>query len=188
MKFDTATAVKVELQPRKNRAPRKTYIFKCAYEGCGKTIKIRQAELEGGRSPFCTQHSHVKRPFESIYLGLKRDHRKLEVKLTYEEFLQFTKNDKCYYCGQHINWHPFGVADGEYLSRAYYLDRKDNNQGYSKENCVVCCFRCNKFKGTIDHNEFIVLCQLIAQNFLEKAAKAALTQVCDITKGGSCGS
>lgn len=30
---------------------------------------------------------------------------------------------------------------------AYYLDRKDSFEGYSVENCVVCCSRCNQAKS-----------------------------------------
>ena len=37
--------------------------------------------------------------------------------------------------------------DGKYKTGSYFLDRKDNAQGYSVENCVPCCTRCNRGKG-----------------------------------------
>ena len=67
--------------------------------------------------------------------------RKIEVSLTYEEFLEFTKTSKCFYCDAAVKWKEF--SSGGY---GYNLDRKDNSLSYTKENCVVCCKRCNMGK------------------------------------------
>jgi len=32
-------------------------------------------------------------------------------------------------------------------SRSYKLDRMNNDSGYTKDNCVVCCWKCNQSKG-----------------------------------------
>ncbi len=43
------------------------------------------------------------------------------------------RSGNCYYCG----------IKNEYMT----IDRKDNNKGYIKSNCVSCCWLCNKSKG-----------------------------------------
>ena len=88
----------------------------------------------------CQVHAQRKRPFESIYNGIKNDWRGTEVDLTYEEYLEFTKITNCHYCNSPIPWKAYGP-------RAYYLDRKDNDERYSKVNCVVCCTEGNIAKG-----------------------------------------
>lgn len=72
--------------------------------------------------------------------------RKLEVTLTFEEFHRL-RNGRCHYCGIE----PFLVAlycDKFGLKTPYTtIDRKDNRQGYFTNNCVSCCFICNRTKG-----------------------------------------
>jgi hypothetical protein len=47
------------------------------------------------------------------------------------------------------------MVDGKATSRAYQLDRKDNALGYSVDNCVVCCHRCNDAKSNgYDYEEW----------------------------------
>src|ERR1035437_6089847 len=163
-------AIGREVQQRKSGGPRCIYLFNCKEKGCIKVIRCRTDELKK-YTGFCPQHSQRKRPFESIYNGLYNDHRKIKIELTYEEFLEFTNVKNCYYCNAKINWIEYSSSEKEYFSRAYYLDRKINSGPYSKENCVVCCTLCNKFKRTLDHNEFIVLCSFITQHYSSKLIK-----------------
>lgn len=76
------------------------------------------------------------RPHEATYNKLIANSRKFNVDLTFEEFLKFTDTPSCHYCMASILWRP-------YCATRYNLDRKNNLLGYSKENCVVCCPRCN---------------------------------------------
>ena len=66
------------------------------------------------------------------------------VELSYEEFVEFSKITNCHYCNAEIVWANFNRNTKRATS--YHLDRKDNNIGYTKENCVVCCPRCNRGK------------------------------------------
>ena len=86
------------------------------------------------------------RPFEALLNSVKSTARNYnhEFTITYEEYIEFTKIPRCHYCKSLINWRPY--AEGK--SNAYYLDRMDNLKGYHKENCVVCCTRCNWSKGS----------------------------------------
>jgi hypothetical protein len=86
-----------------------------------------------------------KRPFESAYNSLIRNAKKraINVFLTYEEFIEFTKIEECHYCLCKLIWEPHNSK-----SIKINLDRKDNNE-YSKENCVTCCKRCNQAKSNV---------------------------------------
>ncbi len=55
-----------------------------------------------------------------------------EFHLSEEEFLQITSRS-CYYCAR----------DDKRMG----VDRVDNDQGYTFDNCVACCALCNKMKG-----------------------------------------
>ena len=45
------------------------------------------------------------------------------------------------------------------------LDRVDSSRGYSNDNVVPCCLRCNKMKSDMTTQEFIERCRRIAQEF-----------------------
>lgn len=52
-------------------------------------------------------------------------------------------------------------------NRGYYgfsLDRKDNNDGYTEGNVVLCCWIVNQMKREHSMNEFISLCKAVAGN------------------------
>lgn len=177
--MDKAKALEVRTEMRKGAGPRHTYIFEC--QECPTKINVRSDALKT-HSGKCPVHSHRKRPFESIYNQLLTDHRKIEVLLTYEEFLEFTRTANCHYCGSRIPWSPYGQCDGEYETRAYFLDRKINSGPYSKENCVVCCTPCNWLKRDRDYNEFIWHCSRVYQTHVQR-----LSDLVDPHFAGSCG-
>lgn len=86
---------------------------------------------------------HYKFPYKRTYSKIKSSCKKrnIELKLTYEELVEFTKQKNCHYCGVGVTWVKHGKVN------RYNLDRKDNKKSYSKENCVVCCWTCNNSKG-----------------------------------------
>lgn len=45
------------------------------------------------------------------------------------------------------------------------IDRLDNQKGYEIENCIPCCYVCNKAKGNRNQKEFIEHCKVISQRF-----------------------
>lgn len=75
--------------------------------------------------------------------------RGLEFSLTKEQF-EFYWKKPCYYCGSKIE--TIGI------------DRKDNNIGYKIDNCIPCCWRCNKVKGNASYEEFINMCIEVYNN------------------------
>ena len=90
----------------------------------------------------CFRRTPKLRPYEYLYNRIKQG--KHEVTMTYEEFLAFTKEDKCHYCNAPVRFKIHIYGEGESPTN---LDRKDNSIGYSKNNCVVCCKRCNVGKN-----------------------------------------
>ena len=67
---------------------------------------------------------------------------------------------KCHYCGIpkdkiHITHSQCYSISMRHCNR-FSLDRKDNIKGYSKENCVLSCLRCNNIKSNVfSYEEFL---------------------------------
>jgi hypothetical protein len=137
--------------------------WKCLCD-CGKELVIIGQSLYQGatKSCGCLKRSVDRlRPFEALYRTISRTSNKRGVKvdLSYEEFLSFTKQPKCHYCGVDLDWIPYTTNGGK---MAYNLDRKNNALSYSKENCVVCCRRCNWGKqGHFTYEEWLQIGALI---------------------------
>lgn len=116
---------------------------------CGAPIKSKAYYLTK-HSGKCGSCAHKKAPYAHVFNRLKNTARfeNHAMELTFEEFLNFTKETKCHYCAAEIPWAPFRYSDGKYKKGGgYFLDRKDNLKGYSVDNCVVCCTRCNISKS-----------------------------------------
>lgn len=98
---------------------------------------------------------------------LKRAAKKdLEFTLTKEEFSKFI-NEKCYYCDKKtIEKHTNGI------------DRKDNDIGYTIQNCVSCCSQCNYMKGSLTKEKFIETCKRISNYNLENNIEFPEIEVC----------
>lgn len=102
--------------------------------------------------------SHRSKPFEALYNTLVRlaKKRAVQVLLSYEEYVEFTKQKECHYCGNFLLWNPYNKMNG------HKLDRKDNSLGYTKDNCVVCCPRCNRAKSNhFTYEEWVQIGALI---------------------------
>ncbi len=149
-------AIRTELRPQ-GRQRKTMLLYHCS--DCGKDIWVEPRRLpahtglclscwgkRGIRQILPGQRGLRKRPFEWLLNRLRHISfkRNVLVTLTYEEFLEFTKVSECHYCGSHISWTDHNQGRGNARTN---LDRKDNDQGYSKENCVVACIICNRIKN-----------------------------------------
>lgn len=104
------------------------------------------------------------KPYEALYRVLLRNasltNRK--VTLTFNDFLKFTKIKNCYYCDADLTWHSKSTKFSKGM--VTNLDRKDSSLGYSLDNCVPCCGKCNRVKTNFfSHEEFKAVVQLIKQ-------------------------
>jgi len=94
-----------------------------------------------------------KRRILSSYKKGARD-RGLDFNLTFEQFVDLISSN-CHYCGitpqnssQAIN--PHGASQILYNG----VDRIDNDDNYTQENCVPCCKNCNYAKFHFTYDEF----------------------------------
>lgn len=122
---------------------------------CGKEKEVDASNLRGGYTKSCgclnneTRASRFRlRPYENAYnrLCYNAKNRNILVELTYEEYLEFTKILNCHYCDNELIWTKWANKDSKPRTN---LDRKDNNIGYTKENCLPCCPDCNQSKSDI---------------------------------------
>jgi hypothetical protein len=159
MSLQITDALRTELRPEGHQ--NKT---KCLYlcSSCKKEIWVlprrlishtgmcRQCRGKQGIKPILPgERGLTKRPYEWLLNRLIHSSKKrgVECTLTYGEFLEFTKQKACHYCGSAITWSPHntGWVNG---SAKCNLDRKDNSNGYVKENLVVACIICNRMKNS----------------------------------------
>jgi hypothetical protein len=130
-----------------NRRSYKLYVYECA---CGAKIGSQSQHLKK-HSGKCVSCSQFNDPFRAAYNELVKccARRLMAIDIAYEDFLIFTKTTKCHYCYSPIFWYPHTKLNGKEVagSRSYKLDRMNNDIGYLKSNCVVCCKRCNEGKS-----------------------------------------
>lgn len=88
---------------------------------------------------------HYLTPFKRVYNRLTKhsERRGIDCSITYEEYLDFTKHPNCHYCEELIPWKAHGKG-----ANSTFLDRKDGGP-YTKENVVVCCWKCNNGKSNL---------------------------------------
>lgn len=102
----------------------------------------------------CGQSYYRLRPYESLFNWIKTrgiKHGKYDG-LTYEEFLDFVSKPECFYCGEVLNWAEFSYRA---KNRMVNLDRINSSKGYSKANCVPCCWNCNTMKSDLKQDVFL---------------------------------
>lgn len=121
------------------------YNFKCL--NCENIIKAQSSHLKthSGKCRRCTQ---LGIPYLHIFNELKNHHnKKVDFNLTFDEFLEIISNKKCHYCNNDLHFNAHSKNWGVGLSRSYQLDRKNNLEGYNIDNCVSCCWECNRLKS-----------------------------------------
>lgn len=136
------------------------YYFYC--KKCNVIISSQHNYLSK-HSGLCNSCSHKKRPYQAAYTQLLGNQKKgrVDVYLTYEDFIELCKNQNCHYCGKYINR---SLKRGEKGYRGYFVDRVDNDLPYTKENCVTCCWECNQAKGNrYSYKEFLLISNLLKE-------------------------
>lgn len=157
-------AIKIEKKKTSGESTYNTYTFNCV--GCKEEIKAQATQLKT-HSGKCRRCSQKGRPYEHILSELKHGNSKrgLDVSLTYVEFIKLISSDECHYCSSKVTFNEHTRdTNGNHVSRAYQLDRKDNNIGYTRDNCVVCCWECNRLKSDrFTYEEFMLLAPVMKE-------------------------
>lgn len=111
----------------------------------------------------CKSCVHKDAPYEYLFNSLiyRCKQRRISCDLIYQEFLEFTKIIACQYCQAKIEWVPYN-SNKSLRGYKYNLDRMNNNFGYTKLNCCVCCSMCNKVKSNVfTYSEMVELGKII---------------------------
>lgn len=121
----------------------------CAYRGRA-NLHLTYNKKRGAYS----REWKVKHPLkpEQVYRTYKYNANLVgrEFTLTPEQFIEFL-GVSCYYCGENLD--------------AIRLDRVDNSKGYTRENVVSCCPKCNFAKGhKLSPEQFIELAKKVSKN------------------------
>jgi hypothetical protein len=135
------------------------WICKC---DCGKTYSVSSANLRNKvttQCMSCNLKEHRKPEGQSslwhLFRGYKRNASlyNREFALTLNQFTLLTSSN-CYYCGIEPNqkYRHSRRTNGEYIYNG--IDRIDSKQGYTVENCVSCCFICNRAKSNMSYEEW----------------------------------
>lgn len=141
-------------------------IAKCLCD-CGKLFDCRTDFLDrkrgctscghkyGGKNRILPAFEAAKRAYYTQYKG-NAVSRSLEFSLSREQFDNIISKN-CIYCGM-------SPQDQSYLSKStkkydkFYasgIDRLNNKLGYTLENCVPCCSKCNMMKKAMSCDEFL---------------------------------
>lgn len=142
--------------------------WRCLCE-CGNEVELYRTRLARGcvNSCGCVPRIYRNRGLErkktaDCFSGMFSSYikgasaRKIEFLLTLDQAKSIFES-KCYYCGTSPQKKKHEYRSGEYIY-ANGIDRVRNSDGYSGDNCVPCCTRCNKAKGTLSMEEFIEMC------------------------------
>ena len=141
-KFNKLTAISITSKT-KNGAYR--WLCKC---DCGNETEVTGTDLRQGKVRSCGCLMKRLTPLQAAINTLYNQYRasskirKLIFLLTKDEFVEIVKLN-CFYC----NSSPVKRFNG--------VDRKDNDIGYIKENCVPCCKFCNYAKKDHSVEEFL---------------------------------
>jgi hypothetical protein len=95
----------------------------------------------------CENYNNKERYFKEYVVSAAK--RGFEMNLCFERFSQFIIQE-CSYCGN--------FREGEVNG----IDRVDNSKGYSSENCVTACWKCNRIKHVYNQEFFLEKCKLLS--------------------------
>ena len=155
-------SIRVDIKFYKNGKKYPTYIFKC--KKCVNEISVRTSKFKE-HSGLCISCSSKKEPYKHIYNELiRRRNFNYEVSITFEEFLDIIKEEKCHYCDRELHYAKHSSDNNIKFSKAHQLDRKDNTRGYEYNNLIPCCWECNRVKSdTFTYKEFIKLSPILKE-------------------------
>ncbi len=138
---------------RKTNQPKQT----CGKKGC----PVRQAILrERLWNPKKVADGSKSRSVYNLYKN-QSPGRGVLFNLTEEEFERLILAI-CFYCEK-----PPSIKTNLSLTRNG-IDRVDNKRGYELDNCVTCCFKCNKMKGSLSIDSFLSQVDKIQQTSLKR--------------------
>ena len=135
---------------KKSPSGEKMYSTKCTR--CGHIFDARRINdikntKDKGACKYCNfvgENDGINHFYQNYIIGAKN--RGLSFDLTPSQFLDYISQD-CEYCGSSPELHEYKVNGKlKYTNYINGIDRIDSSKGYSVDNCVPCCSKCNKMK------------------------------------------
>lgn len=129
---------------------------------CGKEYIRRITDInnfQGNGCMDCTPRIAKSKPNDwhmyIHYKGHARD-KEREFTLSYEEFQKLCHSN-CYYCGAEpeIRQQLLRYCKNSEPQPLNGVDRVDSSKGYTLNNCVPCCIKCNQMKSDLEQKDFI---------------------------------
>jgi hypothetical protein len=174
-KFGRWTVIEIQ-RIKKNNESRVFWLCKC---DCGNTKVVAARTLKSGDSQSCgclkKERLHDSNTLEEGEAGFNkvlknykrgaRD-RGLSFELDNDSFRKLTKGN-CYYCGEE----PKNIGKSLSITADYIyngIDRLNNRIGYTIENSVTCCKRCNMMKMELSIEDFSNRISTIYHYFVNK--------------------
>lgn len=120
--------------------------------------RVKNGKIYGGWNKLPGNQAAINFIYKSYKSGARK--RGLEFKLLLDKFIELISQD-CFYCRSKPN--------NSYKELLYNgIDRLDNNAGYTFENCVPCCWLCNRMKLSLDIRHFTAHIQKIYNNMVSE--------------------
>ncbi|MFH1202464.1 MAG: hypothetical protein V1674_06205 [Candidatus Omnitrophota bacterium] len=97
--------------------------------------------------------------------------RKLEVSITKDDFVEWWEDQekRCFYCKRNFDNIRFDTDKLNKKLRRLTIDRINNKLGYTINNIVLCCYRCNSIKGNFfDKDEMLEIGKIIHDKFMRE--------------------
>lgn len=148
------------------RARSRSVLWKCRCD-CGKELVVSADSLRTGNTKSCgcyqkdraSEASRLPKgeaAFNAVYCCYRCHARVLEIpfELSKDVFRKLITQD-CFYCGSPPDecYHSNRHRNGKFKRNG--LDRMDNTKGYSEDNVVPSCKKCNIMKKAMDVGEFL---------------------------------
>lgn len=86
--------------------------------------------------------------------------RTIDFTLKYTDFCRIAK-ENCFYCDAEPTERT-GLKEWQAKVALNGIDRANNSLGYTTDNCVACCYDCNRSKSNLDIEDFEKWCKRIA--------------------------
>lgn len=151
----------------KGRQPRTYWLLKCRH--CGRKKWSFAGNIKLGLALRCpcqirelARHNTASfwRNYVKMYVNGAKS-RQLAWRLSSKKVQALALKD-CHYCGQspesrRMHWRSYCVVP------VNGLDRLDNTRGYTPENTVPCCKRCNRMKLDLKLVDFVEHCAKVAR-------------------------
>jgi len=163
----------------KNKVSR--VFLKCCCE-CGNEKWIRKDYIYNGKTQSCGclrkdlaiekgKNQRTEDGYLNFLYGEKRRYAKfknLNYEITFDEFSSLVQKE-CHYCGDKPKLHE-GVSHNQVGIKIPIngIDRIDSSKGYSIENSVPCCSRCNSMKMSEPKDLFLKKIKEIYEHSLNK--------------------